>query len=232
VSTHPTIHAENDYNKILDHAFEKPVAYIIRKNGSDYEAINGSTGKIDYGGSDDVGEVDGADDEAVCQAVNDILTSGGTVILKEFEKPAGLSISANRMFIVHYQGSVKIYTSTASGKIGNTPQAVSDTFVLQNNTNEQDLLELTPTTITHLYNTYIDLNALTQNCTIKIYSKIDDTNYRIIPSMTLSGIPASQRKGLLLKDLWINTDFKITIQSAIAEGATRNIPYRYFKEEY
>lgn len=52
-STHPTIKKENDYNNILDHAFEKLYAYGIRKNGSNFEAINGSgadnAGKIDSG---------------------------------------------------------------------------------------------------------------------------------------------------------------------------------------
>ena len=49
---HPIVKLEDDYNNILDHALEKGVSYIIRKNGSTYEAINGSTGKIDYSSAD------------------------------------------------------------------------------------------------------------------------------------------------------------------------------------
>jgi len=39
-------------------------------------------------------------------------------------------------------------------------------------------------------------------------------------------------KGLAMRERWVDTAFKITIQSLVAEGVTRSIPYRYFKEEY
>jgi hypothetical protein len=65
--THPKIRWDSDYNNILDHALEKGVSYIIRKNGSTYEAINGSTGKISYGGADDAGSVDGSNIHDVIQ---------------------------------------------------------------------------------------------------------------------------------------------------------------------
>jgi hypothetical protein len=47
-TTHPVVRLEDDYNNILDHGLEKGFSYIIRKNGANYEAINGATGKIDY----------------------------------------------------------------------------------------------------------------------------------------------------------------------------------------
>jgi len=43
---------EYDWNGLLDHSLEKTASYIVRVNGSVYEAINGSTGKIDYSGTD------------------------------------------------------------------------------------------------------------------------------------------------------------------------------------
>jgi len=62
---------------------DKLASYIIRKTGSVYEAINGSTSKMDYGGSDDVGGVDGADAATVIQAAIDVLSSGGKIFIKD-----------------------------------------------------------------------------------------------------------------------------------------------------
>ena len=67
-ATHPIIKKEDDYNNILDHAFEKSASYIIRINGSYYEAIHGSTGKISFGGSGNAGGVSGTDASVVIQA--------------------------------------------------------------------------------------------------------------------------------------------------------------------
>jgi len=50
----PPILDRRQWNALLDHGLEKPCSYIIRKNPSDskiIEAINGTTGKIDYSGT-------------------------------------------------------------------------------------------------------------------------------------------------------------------------------------
>jgi hypothetical protein len=71
---------EDDYNNILDHAFEKTAAYLIRKNGSYYEAIKGGTssaaGTVVYGGSQSLGTVDGTDCEAVVEAAINAAAGG------------------------------------------------------------------------------------------------------------------------------------------------------------
>ena len=41
-----------EWNALLDHGLEKPTSYIIRINGSTFEAVNAHTGKIDYSGTD------------------------------------------------------------------------------------------------------------------------------------------------------------------------------------
>lgn len=62
------------WNHLLDHGLEKTASYIIRKSGTTYQAINGSTGKIDY---------TGADSGAVFNDVVAILTNGGVIRLKQ-----------------------------------------------------------------------------------------------------------------------------------------------------
>jgi len=82
-SQHRTIRASQDWNALLDHGLEKPASYIIRKNGSYYEAINGSTGKIDYGGANNAGGVSGTDAAAVIhQAYNNLPYGRSAIQLK------------------------------------------------------------------------------------------------------------------------------------------------------
>jgi len=57
-------------------AFDKGYSYLIRKNGDNYEAVSGATGRLVYGGSDDEGGVDGSDDAAVIAAVLAAVSSG------------------------------------------------------------------------------------------------------------------------------------------------------------
>jgi hypothetical protein len=77
--THSEIKAEDDYNNICDHGLEKTAEYILRKNGSYYEAIKGGTatdaGNIIYGGSADAGGISGTD----CSAVLTAAFATGTV---------------------------------------------------------------------------------------------------------------------------------------------------------
>jgi len=81
-SEHRTIRASRDWNALLDHGLEKPVSYIIRKNGNYIEAINGSTGKIDYGGQNNAGGISGTNAIAVIESSLNNLTSGRTWLEK------------------------------------------------------------------------------------------------------------------------------------------------------
>jgi parallel beta-helix repeat protein len=84
-TSHSIIRLVDDYNNILDHAFEKTAKFIIRKNGSYYEAIQGGTssaaGTITYGGSASAGGADGTSFHDVIEAaINN--GSGGRVHLR------------------------------------------------------------------------------------------------------------------------------------------------------
>ena len=162
-------------------------------------------------------------------AIGNLTTDGGTIYLKQVTLNTSLTYGANILIIQDYQGQMTFYRNNLKlREIGDCPIVTSGTFVLTNDTTEHTIIELTPSVVTYLYNFWLDLNALTQNCTIKVYSKIDGTNYREIEPMRLSNIDYSL--GLVLKEQMISTAWKITIQSTVAEGASRNIPYRYFTE--
>jgi hypothetical protein len=162
-------------------------------------------------------------------ARDNLTTDGGTIFNKQVTWNQSVTYGANILIIQDYQGQMTFYRNNLKlREIGDCPTVTSGTFAFPNGTTEQTIIELTPSVVTYVYNFWLDLNALVQNCTIRVYSKIDGTNYREIEPMTLSNIDYSL--GLVLKEQMISTAWKITIQSTVAEGASRNIPYRYFTE--
>ena len=102
-----------------------------------------------------------------------------------------------------------------------TPQ--KGTYKHPSGTTEQDVLEILLSSRTKINNIYLDLTMLTQNCTIRVYTKVDGTTYVEIDSLTWT---TADRDGVVISMLVSDFDVKVTIQSAVAEGATRNIPYR------
>jgi len=70
--THIRTRFPSYWNLLLDHGLEKTASYIIRVNGSTYEAINGSTGQIDYSG---------AVASTVIQSAINALTTGGELAI-------------------------------------------------------------------------------------------------------------------------------------------------------
>ena len=201
-------------------------SYVIwQYNSTHYGCINMSTYDTNgFGGSFDTNKTYVEE-----QAILNLTVSGGTIYLKQVTLNTSLTYGANILIIQDYQGQMTFYRNNLKlREIGDCPTVTSGTFVLTSDTSEHTIIELTPTVVTYLYNFWLDLNALVQNCTIRVYSKIDGTNYREIEPMRLNNI--NYTLGLVLKEQIINTAWKITIQSTVAEGASRNIPYRYFTE--
>jgi hypothetical protein len=85
-TTHPIVKLEDDWNDMERTGHEKTASYIIRKNGSYYEAIQGGTstgaGTIAFGGAGSEGSTSGTDFSAVLQAA---LLNGKSVMIKPIE---------------------------------------------------------------------------------------------------------------------------------------------------
>lgn len=109
-----------------------------------------------------------------------------------------------------------------------TTTKTSATFVLANNLTEQTLVEITNATgAIQSLNFYADINAITRpNFRIKLYLKIDGTNYRLHNTYTF----ASTDEVAQFDESLTSFDIKITALSASFEGTTRNIPYYYYLE--
>ena len=101
----------------------------------------------------------------------------------------------------------------------------SSTYTHPNDTNEHDVLEFSADT----QDIYIslDVSALTQPTEIREYEKIDGTNYRQI---SLKTYPDDFDTGTQVITIYFyqkNKDYKVTLKSTVAEGASRSIPYVY-----
>jgi len=114
----------DDWNALLAHGLHRLSSFLVYLNGSDYEGINGKTGKIDYGGSNDAGGIDGGDKAAVQQACVDALTSGGTLWLKENTLDGTVTYEDDILIMEHYQGRQKIYSN--QGRFIGVPILSSD----------------------------------------------------------------------------------------------------------
>lgn len=107
-----------------------------------------------------------------------------------------------------------------------------DTFSLQDNTSEQDAVVIPTNTPIRLDCVSLDLSNLTQNATIRVYAKVDGTNYRLRYGTTPAGGTTSWTTSdgdwvqIRLNDVMDN-DVKVTIQSAVAEAAPVDVPYSF-----
>ena len=72
---------------------------------------------------------------------------------------------------------------------------------------------------------YLDLVNLTQNATVRVKYQIDGANYRTIETFNWT---VGMDDGLYFREIAVNHNVQVTLQSAIAEGAARDVPYEYF----
>jgi len=194
--------------------------YLVdRFSNASYYMVNGTNWKVDYQ-STNLTKVE--------QYALGNLTSG-TLYLNQQQHNTSLTIPANVMVIEDYQGVLTYRTASMAQHIPACPTNVSSTFTLTSDTTEHTIVTITTTVVEQMTNFYLDMTALTQNCTLRVYITIGGS-YVEMTSMTLT--VASGTKGLALKDMVINTNWKLTIQSTVAEGSSRLIPYEYFVNVY
>lgn len=74
---------------------------------------------------------------------------------------------------------------------------------------------------------FVDLSALTQNATIKLYRKIDGTNYRVMKTYP-TFVVGTTDPGFYTDPFFTRNGFKLTITPAVAEGAARSTSWEIF----
>lgn len=96
------------------------------------------------------------------------------------------------------------------------------TYNLPNDVAENTAIEITTTNRRRLDAIWLDFNALVQDVTIKVYHKIDGANYRQYDEFSWG---TAEEDGILITDVTINNDWKLTITSTVAQGGIMAIPY-------
>ena len=103
---------------------------------------------------------------------------------------------------------------------GATP--LEGTFSHPSGITEQTIVEVVLTKRTLVRTILIDLVNLTKGCTLRLYHKIDGTNYREVDDYAWD---VAMCDGVEIDSFMTDHAFKVTIQSDEAEGASRDIPY-------
>ncbi len=110
---------------------------------------------------------------------------------------------------------------------------VDEVVTHPDSTSEETLLDISVDDVTaFIGNINLDLDALTQNATIRVYYKIDGSNYRRRYGTGISGgvIAWTTSDGpwvpIVIDDV-VDHDIRVTLQSAVSEGAPRQIPLTY-----
>jgi parallel beta-helix repeat protein len=129
----------DDWNNLLDHGLERCAAYVIRVNGSYYEAINGSTGVITYGGSNDAGGSDGTDADVVINAaLSAVETAGGGglyfkygtyTIDAKLSVPSNTWMKCDRGTKIALANSADCFILRAKGADAGAPVATSNVWI-------------------------------------------------------------------------------------------------------
>ena len=87
---------------------------------------------------------------------------------------------------------------------------------------EQDAVEIALTVRTRIGSLWLDLVNVTQDSTVRIYHKVDGTNYRLF---TENSWLTTDDDGVLLEGFTAYRDIKITLQCAGGGAGSVNVPY-------
>lgn len=118
--------------------------------------------------------------------------------------------------------SIMAYTKGLVNTIGGWAGVTANTFAMANNLLEQDVFAVTGITTPTQVIATLDLVNAAQGKTIRVYEKVDGTNYRSVdPEKVWT---TSDEDGVRI-EFMAQHDYKITLQNTVAEGI--NVPYRH-----
>lgn len=121
-------------------------------------------------------------------------------------------------------------TAVRAGYLDNLIGTVTTgTFSLVNNVNEQDCLVFGAAT--QLINLELDMNNLTQINTVREHVQTNGANYRQISAKAFPTVFDAGTKSVIISFVQKNALYKITLQASVAEGAARDVPYRYITRD-
>jgi hypothetical protein len=115
--------------------------------------------------------------------------------------------------------------SSIAQKNENTSDKEKDTTTYTDAGGEQTIVEITTVNRTKINGIWLDLVNMTQNGTMKLYYKIDGSNYRQFGG-DFDFVVATDNDGQYFNlNMGITDDFKVTYTESADEGADRDVPY-------
>lgn len=175
--------------------------------------------------------------EAVDYAIGQLAASGGSIFLKNIPLPGDVVSYGSHILIVadwkdgEGNWQRKFYSNDKCiDRVGDCPEKVSGTHTHANNTSEQQIFEWIPTVLGELFNADFNFEPLTKGATLRFYKKVNDAAYTLITNMVYSVTPTN--KVVVVKADQKLTALKATLQSDEAEGASRDIKWDYYKEDW
>lgn len=97
------------------------------------------------------------------------------------------------------------------------------TYSHPNDTNENEVLVIAASK--YEAKVALDLNTLTQTATIRTYEQVDGATYRLVDTAIFPTDFPANIKAIITEFAGDNRQKRITMQSSVAEGAIRSIPY-------
>ena len=120
------------------------------------------------------------------------------------------------------------YTTTRAAYLDNLLGIqTSATYSHPSGTLEQDAVVVTPGELGKYERLTLDMNALTQTTTVRTYVQVDGVNYRLVDTAQFPTDFPTNTKAVVTDLMPGSRTMKVTLQSAVAEGVARNVPYFY-----
>ncbi len=163
-------------------------------------------------------------------------TSVRDVVGNKSDTVAGDSLVALSKNVIANQATASAAITSLDGKIDTIDGLVDDLAAIAVSADssgtlsyldaggEQTVVELTTSTRKTLHGIWLDMVNLTQDGTVKVYHKIDGTNYRLFKTVAFTVL--TDPDGLYIAlDCGITSDLKVTYTEGADETAARDIPY-------
>jgi hypothetical protein len=93
-----------------------------------------------------------------------------------------------------------------------------------NNIGEQIVFTITVPEPLIMETLYLDLVNLVQNANVRVYYQIDAANYRVLETFNWT---TGMDDGVYFRNIAVNSNVRVTLQSTTLEGAVRDVEYEY-----
>jgi len=76
-------------------------------------------------------------------------------------------------------------------------------------------------------NIVLSLHELTESTILRLYTKDGLGVYRLVDRVTYPDDFLAEMKAVVVREISLDTDVKVTMESLVAEAEARTIPYKY-----